>query len=50
VVTGPVIGKPPHQIKSVATKVMVQIASKLGAEPWRTSLCAPENEVIVVIF
>lgn len=49
VVTGPIINKAPHQMKAIATKVMVQIAAKLGAEPWRTSFCAPDDQHWMVI-
>jgi len=44
VVTAKVICKQPHQIKAIATKVMVQMAAKMGAEPWRISLPPPPDK------
>ena len=38
VITGKVIQGDERRLKSVATKVMTQIACKLGAEPWRVDI------------
>ena len=38
VITGRNIKGQPGKLMSIATKVMIQIASKLGAEPWRVGV------------
>merc|ERR1712071_668477 len=43
VVTGKVLNKHKHAIKAIATKVMVQLAAKMGAEPWRIKSLFPFN-------
>ena len=43
VVTGKVLMKQPHATKAIATKVMVQMAAKMGAEPWRIKSLFPFN-------
>ena len=43
-----VLKKQPQKLKSVATKVVVQIATKLGAVPWGVSM--PLKTAMVVGF
>jgi hypothetical protein len=38
VITGRNIKGQPGKLMSIATKVMIQVASKLGAEPWRVAV------------
>ncbi|XP_046643892.1 piwi-like protein Siwi [Daphnia pulicaria] len=46
VITGRNIKGQPGKLMSIATKVMIQIASKLGAEPWRVSV--PNTKWMVI--
>ena len=41
VITGRILNK--SSTKAIATKVMVQMAAKMGAEPWRIKPLFPSN-------
>jgi len=38
VITGRILKGAPGKLRSIATKVMIQVAAKLGAEPWRVQV------------
>jgi len=46
VITGRNIKGQPGKLMSIATKVMIQVASKLGAEPWRVAV--PQTKWMVI--
>ena len=54
VITGRNLKGAPNKLLSIATKVMIQIASKLGAEPWRATVPPVvriiENVLINILF
>ena len=50
VITGRNIKGQPGKLMSIATKVMIQLAAKLGAEPWQVSVPETVSQFLNILY
>ena len=50
VITGRNLKGQPGKLMSIATKVMIQLAAKLGAEPWQVSVPETVSQFLNILY